>query len=165
MGKLATQLTGTAVNAFVTQPLPTGGSFDCAGLYGSTCGSPTPKWRHVFLATWATPWAGLDLTAKWRYIGPENQDSTSSNALLSKPYFPAGAHYQAWNYIDVAASMPVATGVTVRVGVNNIADRLPPLAYNGNYSNCPSSTCNDNTWVGTYDTMGRYMYAHVSVQF
>ena len=165
MGKLGLSLNGTHVQALTTQPLPTGGSFDCAGLYGSTCGSPTPKWRHVFTSTWATPWKGLDVTARWRYIGSVDQDSTDGNPALAKPYFPPGAHYQAWNYIDLSASMPVATGVTLRLGVNNISDRLPPLAYNGNYSNCPNLTCNDNTWVGTYDTMGRYMYAHISAQF
>jgi outer membrane receptor protein involved in Fe transport len=51
------------------------------------------------------------------------------------------------------------------LGVNNIADKNPPLILNGSLSDCPNNTCNDNTWVGTYDTLGRYIYAHVSLKF
>jgi len=51
------------------------------------------------------------------------------------------------------------------VGVNNIADKAPPVVANGNYSDCPNTSCNDNTWVGTYDTMGRYFYVHVQAKF
>jgi outer membrane receptor protein involved in Fe transport len=51
------------------------------------------------------------------------------------------------------------------VGVNNLTDKEPPIIPNGNYSDCPNTSCNDNTWVGTYDTLGRYLYAHVSAKF
>ena len=61
MGKLVFTLSGTHVTDFSTQPLPTGGVVTTApGLYGATCGAPTPKWRHIFGTDWATPWAGLD---------------------------------------------------------------------------------------------------------
>jgi hypothetical protein len=39
------------------------------------------------------------------------------------------------------------------------------VVANGNYSDCPNTSCNDNTWVGTYDTMGRYIYAHITAKF
>ena len=40
------------------------------------------------------------------------------------------------------------SNVDFRVGVNNIADKNPPLILNGTLSDCPNTTCNDNTWVG-----------------
>ncbi len=42
-GKLAFTLSGTHVNSFDTQPLPTGGSFDCTGLYGAALQSRRPR--------------------------------------------------------------------------------------------------------------------------
>ncbi len=164
-GKMNLALSGTHVSKWDTQPLPTGSSFDCTGYFGSTCGSPTPKWRHVLTASWSTPWAGLDVAVRWRYIGTTAVDRSSSDPALNATYFGGTANIPAYNYIDLSASMPLATGVTFRLGVNNLQDKAPPIIVNGNYSDCPNATCNDNTFVGTYDTLGRYLYAHVSAKF
>jgi len=164
-GRLSVGLVGTYTHDFTTQPLPNGGSFDCAGYWGSTCNAPLPHWRHVLNTTWGMPWFGIDLTARWRLIGPSNVDRSSSNPQLQSAYYVATAHIPGYNYIDLSAAMPVTSAVDVRVGVNNIADKNPPLILNGNLSDCPNNTCNDNTWVGTYDTLGRYIYAHVSLKF
>jgi iron complex outermembrane recepter protein len=61
--------------------------------------------------------------------------------------------------------MPIGNNFNVRIGVNNVADKNPPLILNGSLSDCPNNTCNDNTWVGTYDTLGRYMFVNVGAQF
>jgi len=164
-GKLAFDLTGTHAQSFVTQPLPTGGSFDCVGYWGSTCNAPEPKWRHVLNSTWGTPWGGLDLTLRWRYIGGSSVDRSSPNPLLATPYYVYTAHIPAYSYFDLSASMPVTNSISFRLGVNNIADKNPPLVLNGSYSDCPNTTCNDNTWAGTYDALGRYIYAHISAKF
>ncbi len=164
-GKMSLNLTGTKAKNFLTQPLPTGAAYDCTGYEGTTCDAPNPKWKHVFGADWSTPWGGLDLSLRWRYIGKVASDRTSSDPQLNDVYFPQTSFISAYNYIDLSASMPVTSGVNVRVGVNNIADKNPPIIPNGTYSDCPNTSCNDNTWVGTYDTLGRYVYAHVSVKF
>ena len=165
MGKLSFDLVGVKSLNFITQPLPTGGSYDCTGYWGSTCNAPQPKWRHVFSTNWGTPWAGLDLTLRWRYIGGSDVDRSSSNPLLASPYYPWTAHLPAYNYFDVSASIPVTAGVSFRLGVNNVTDKNPPLVLNGTYSDCPNTTCNDNTWAGTYDALGRYIYMHISAKF
>jgi iron complex outermembrane receptor protein len=168
-GKLGFNLAGTRVLNFLTQPLPTGGAYDCVGYFGTTCSvssGPIPAWRHTLTTTWAAPWAGLDVTARWRYIGPVKSDRVSQDPQLSQTYFAGTAHIGGYTYIDLSASIPVAsTGISFRFGVNNIADKAPPIVANGNYSDCPNLSCNDNTWVGTYDTLGRYLYAHVSAKF
>ncbi len=165
LGKLSFNLTGTYTKDFYTQPLPTGGSFDCAGYWGTTCGPPLPHWRHVLNNTWSSPWLGIDLTARWRLVGPSKSDRTSQSPQLSQPFYVSTSHIPGYNYIDLSASMPVTNWIDVRLGVNNIADKNPPLILNGNLSDCPNNSCNDNTWVGTYDTLGRYLYAHVSMKF
>jgi len=165
MGKLAFTLTGTYVTDWSTQPLPTGGSYDCTGLYGATCNAPTPKWRHVFETDWATPWAGLTLAGRWRYIGPVDVDSSSSNPLLTQDFQPGFGHIGGYDYIDISAAISWGEHFSFRAGMNNVFDKPPPIVLNGNYSNCPNTTCNDNTWVGTYDTLGRYLFVHVSAKF
>jgi iron complex outermembrane recepter protein len=165
MGKLTFNLAGTYTNSFDTQPLPTSASYDCVGFYGTTCGAPIPKWRHVFGTTWATPWWGLDMTFRWRYIGPTDTDRSSSDPQLSQTYLASDSHIGGYTYLDFSASIPIGAAVNLRLGVNNIADKAPPVVANGNYSDCPNTSCNDNTWVGTYDTMGRYLYAHIQAKF
>lgn len=176
MGRLGFGLAGSHTQTFTYQPVPAipSDQFDCTGLMGSTCGSPTPKWRHVFTADWATPWAGLDVLLRWRYIGGSDSDRTSANINLNQggcttsqcaPFLAETAFIPAYNYFDLSASMPIGSTVSLRIGINNLFDKAPPIVTNGNYSDCPNATCNDNTWVGTYDTMGRYIYAHVGAKF
>lgn len=165
LGKLDFSFAGTYTKDFITQPLPNGGSFDCAGYYGTTCNAPLPHWRHVFNTTWGLPWLGIHVTARWRLIGPSKVDRSSTNPQLQAPFYVWDAHIPGYNYIDLSASMPVTSAVDVRLGVNNIADKNPPLILSGSLSDCPNNTCNDNTWVGTYETLGRYIYAHVSLKF
>jgi len=165
VGKFTFNLVDTYTKDFLTQPLPTGGSFDCAGYWGATCGAPLPKIRQVLTMNWGLPIPGLDLTVKWRFIGPSKVDSESQDPQLNGPFYLSTAQIPGYNYIDMSANYAVTSGIAVRVGVNNLADKNPPLILNGTLSNCPNTTCNDNTWTGTYDTLGRYLYAHVSVKF
>jgi outer membrane receptor protein involved in Fe transport len=165
MGKIGLSLSGSRTLDFMTQPVPTGGSYDCVGYFGTTCGAPTPAWRHVLNTDWAAPWLGLDLTVRWRYIGPVSTDRQSQDPQLSQTYYGGSSHIGGYSYIDMSASIPLPGGVNIRLGVNNITDKAPPIVANGNYSDCPNTSCNDNTWVGTYDTLGRLLYAHVSAKF
>jgi iron complex outermembrane recepter protein len=166
-GKVGVQLMGTRVLNFFTAPIAASGeAYNCAGYWGTTCGAPTPHWRHVLNTDWQAPWLGLDLSVRWRYIGPSKSDHVSQDPQLSSTYFAPTAQIPGFNYLDLSLSMPIAsTGIDLRVGVNNLTDKAPPIIPSGSYSECPNTSCNDNTWVGTYDTMGRYLYAHVSVKF
>jgi outer membrane receptor protein involved in Fe transport len=166
MGKVALALAGTRVLNFFTEPLTNGPAYNCAGYFGTTCNAPTPHWRHVLNADWQMPWVGMDFAVRWRYIGPVQSDRVSQDPQLSQTYFAGTARIGGYSYLDLSLAMPIATtGIDFRVGVNNLTDKAPPIIANGNYSDCPNNSCNDNTWVGTYDTLGRYLYAHVSVKF
>jgi iron complex outermembrane recepter protein len=165
-GRLGFNLSGAWTKDFLTQPLPTGLAYDCAGFWGTTCSAPDPKWRHVFNTNWGLPWAGIELTARWRFIGHSDSDHTSSDPqLATQPAYALTQHIPAYNYFDLSAAIPVWSGIEFRMGVNNIADKNPPVILNGSFSDCPNTTCNDNTWAGTYDTLGRYVYAHISAKF
>ena len=165
IGRFTFNFDGTLAREFATQPLPSGSAYDCVGFYGTTCDAPLPKWRHVLTTNWYTPWKGLNLTLRWRYIGGTAIDSSSSNPQLSGPYYFAADHIPAYNYFDASADMTLLSNIDVRLGVNNIADKEPPLVLNGTLSQCPNTTCNDNTWVGTYDALGRYLFVDVTAKF
>ena len=76
---VAPELPDRAVAAF--RSFAGTGSYDCAGLFGLTCGVPLPKWRHRLRITWATPW-DVDFSANWRYMSGVSLDSNTSNPLL-----------------------------------------------------------------------------------
>ena len=164
--KLSFNLNGTYTMSFDTANVSGGPTYNCVGFYGSTCSAPLPAWRHVLGTTWQTPWAGLDMTFRWRFIGPSSVDGTSTNPLLSgNGYYVGADHIPGYNYFDFSAAMPIGNNVDIRVGVNNIADKNPPVVPNGTYTSCPNTSCNDNTWVGTYDTLGRFIFGHITIKF
>lgn len=165
LGKVAFNLNGTYTKDFETETIPGLGQFDCAGYAGNTCGPPLPHFRSVFQTTWGTPWSGLDFTARLRTIGPTNMEGLSQNATLAASgYYISTQRIPGYNYLDLSASAQVLSSVSVRVGVNNIADKDPPLVLGGTFG-CNANNCNDNTWVGTYDSLGRYLYINVSAKF
>ena len=170
-GKVGMNFAGTRVLNLLTDPLGNG-AYDCAGYWGTTCSSaspasgPVPHWRHTMNIDYLDPWLGTDFSIRWRYIGPSQSDHTSQNSQLAGTYYQPTAHIGGYTYIDLSLSVPIPkTGIDFRVGINNLSDKRPPIIPSGNYTECPNTTCNDNTWVGTYDTLGRYLYAHASIKF
>ncbi len=72
-GSLAFSFFGTWVKEFKQTPVPGLGEYDCAGLFGQTCGTPTPDWRHKARVTWQTPWS-TDVALTWRHISKVTLD-------------------------------------------------------------------------------------------
>lgn len=174
LGSLTFGLEGTKLMNLGTQPLTNGPAYDCAGYFGTICGASNPYWRHVFNTTWSTPWDALDITARWRYIGSADSELTSNYGQLNKGVvLPLTSHIPAYSYLDLTAQFALYKTLTLQLGVNNIFDKDPPLVNSGGggySSNCPTitgngSSCNGNTWPGTYDALGRYLYAHISAKF
>jgi len=174
-GSLAFQLEGTRLISLDTQPLTNGPEYDCTNFFGSICGAPSPSWRHVFNTTWSTPWSGLDVTMRWRYIGKADSELTSSDPQLKGKALPQTSHIPAYNYLDLTARLNVYKQISVQVGVNNVTDKDPPIIDSGGggyASNCPTissgptaSSCNGNTFPGTYDALGRFFFARLTAQF
>jgi iron complex outermembrane receptor protein len=168
-GSLAFTLDGTKVNSLITQPLTNGASFDCVGYFGAKCSfnadGPSPKWRHIFNTTWNTPWQALSATLRWRYFGAVASERTSSDPQLAQAFYPGTSHIPAYNYFDLSAALALKEKVTFRLGVNNLLDKDPPIVLSGALSDCPTGPCNGNTYSQVYETLGRYVYGHVTVQF
>ena len=172
-GSLIFNLEGTRLINLGTQPLTGGPAYDCAGYFGTTCGAPNAKWRHVFNTTWATPWSGFDLTARWRFLSGTDSEQISPNTQLAGNPLPLTQHIKPYNYFDLSADVSLYKMFKLQVGVNNVLDKDPPIITSGGggfASDCPTitpngSSCNGNTFPGTFDSLGRFFFARVTAQF
>ena len=165
-GSLSFNFTGTYVNRLVTT-LPDGSSYDCAGLYGTTCGTPTPKWRHQFRVNWTTPWK-LTLSMNWRYLSPTTLDFNTSTPDLQngfKDVQVTDARIPAFSYFDMAFTYKVKDRYTFRGGVNNIFDRTPPLLDTNSFGISGPAFGNANTFPQVFDPLGRVLFLGVTADF
>jgi len=164
-GSVLVTVVGTRLQSLQTTPVAGLGSYDCAGYFGTLCGVATPKWRHVLDATWSTPWHGVALGIRWRYIGPSESAQANPSPLLSgTPYLPL-AHIPAYSYFDLNGTIDLNEKLMVRLGVNNIADKAPPLVVGADCDAAAGGVCNGNTFPGVYDAIGRYLFVNVSARW
>jgi len=162
-GGLSLGVVGTYTKNYVTQPITGGGTYDCVGLYGVTCNSPLPKWRSRTKLTWSTPW-NVTGYLTWRYIGSATFDGNSTNAFLNQGIVDKiDGKVKAINYLDLAASWKVRTGLTLRAGANNLFDKDPPRGDSVNVGAFGGG--NGNMFPQLYDTLGRNVYVSVSADF
>ncbi|MCP5387091.1 MAG: TonB-dependent receptor [Novosphingobium sp.] len=167
LGKLNLSMMGTYLSKFETDNGLTA-IYDCAGYYGSTCGTPAPKWRHKARATFNMK-NGLGLSLAWRHIGSVKAEFSNPSATLNGNVYDFAAKLPAQNYFDLNLTAKLAGHFSWQLGVNNIFDREPPLVHSGSgnfgQSGCASTLCNGNTYPGTYDSLGRYIYTGITLDF
>jgi iron complex outermembrane recepter protein len=164
LGKLDFDFTGTYLMELVTEPLPGLGSYDCKGLYGYTCGVPSPTWRHQLRTTWEFPGASKPtLSLAWRYFGGVTLSSVSNDAYLNTPSLASvfNRKISAYNYFDLSGTITVDKRLTLRAGVNNLMDKDPPAVAQG----ALASFGNGNTYPAVYDPLGRTIFVGATVEF
>jgi outer membrane receptor protein involved in Fe transport len=139
--------------------------YDCIGFYGNQCGIPDAKWRHRLRATWNTKSSKASVSVNWRYIHKTLVDDASDNPDLGNPsqivswkaigaYEIPGSHW-----FDLAATYKVRDKLRLTVGVNNILDKEPPLGAG------LSDVDFGPGFYGTYDPLGRALYANLQFEF
>jgi len=131
-------------------PLPDdpASNYDCVGLVSTKCAA-TPEWRHTVGLTYDSNgfWAA---TARWRYYDAIDYDGTT-DVIADK-------NLGAQSYFDISGVIRFMETHDVRLGVNNILDEEPPLVGG-------TLQTNANTISGFYDTLGRYLYANVTLRW
>lgn len=147
------------------------GVYDCAGYFGASCTSggpfsaPNPKWRHK-LRTGFTFLNGLGVSVQWRHFAKVKNDTLSHDPDLNftrgPNSFPGNSELAAQDYFDLAMTARLTDKLNFRLGANNVFDRSPPVA-GGNVVGSPNG--NGNTFPQTYDAMGRFLFAGVTVDF
>ncbi|MCE5234106.1 MAG: TonB-dependent receptor [Mizugakiibacter sp.] len=129
-----------------------------AGHYNSQYGNYA-RWRALAGVTWSQgPWS-----AAWnvRYVGPLTVGSADLGQGYSADQMVPGVElkYGAQAYNNLSAGYDLkAFNTHLDVGVDNAFDKQPPMFFQNNVQNA-------NTDVNTYDTLGRYYWARVTVKF
>jgi iron complex outermembrane recepter protein len=163
-GTLLANLTGAWVQHNEQTLYEGAPTFDCAGLFGNTCGTVNPKWRHNLRVTWDTPW-NLQLSGQWRFIGGSSFDNNSPQTLLQNQeegaYDPLNARIPNYSYFDFSATWKIVPGIELRAGVNNVFDKDPPFVPSGDIS---SASGNVNSYP-TYDLLGRELFVAFTAKF
>ena len=166
-GRLTFSFTGSAALKNPINVTPGVSEIDCTGLFGPNCSgagptSPVPRWRHRLRATWE-PKNAFELSLNWRHIGRLDSEFTSNNVNLADPgnVFAIDSRISAYDYFDLDGSLDMAAHLTVRVGVNNLAGRKPPVA---GFKVNPQLV-NGNMVAGMYDTLGRYLFLTLTAKY
>lgn len=172
-GRVALDFQGTYLKSVTEQTAPGVPAYDCAGLYGSTCGEPRPKWRHTMRATWLVPsdWpvAGLGVSLRWRYLSSVGLDKNLTGTVLAqgKPDLVDGT-LDTRQYLDLTLSYQLkAQDVSLRLGVNNLTGVDPPLTstVGANAFANPQFFGDANTYPVLYDSLGRVFFLGVTANF
>jgi outer membrane receptor protein involved in Fe transport len=166
LGNLALSLNGSYLDKSETNPAPGLGTYDCAGLFGPVCQTINPRWRHSMRAAWTMP---FDVTAAltWRYLGPVKLDNNTGDPQLASFTDASGRTVQnlfnprigSYSYLDLAATWNVRESLELRVGVNNLLDKDPPLVSSELTSGGAANT------YETYDPYGRQWFAAFTAKF
>jgi len=162
IGSLSANFVGTYLDEFKTEPAPTSspffsGSFDCAGYFGTICGTPAPVWRHKMRVTWDTPW-DLSLSVQWRHLSTVHFDFDAGVGGNSGAFDVQDQHIPDYDYFDLSASYQVNPAFEIRGGVNNVFDKDPPLLDSSNLGISSPPFGNGNTYPQVYDALGRVLF-------
>jgi outer membrane receptor protein involved in Fe transport len=175
-GRFMASLQGTWLLEQEITPLPDNNrvlTYDCAGIISDQCQSP--EWRHIANIRYSRDWFTVNL--RWRHYGEMSYENAQTGApivtdrltcAVGTPVPPTSSgapgapctgdgKISGYNYLDLSASAYIGENAEFTVGVNNIADKDPPitgasLALNGNSP-------------GGYDQAGRYFFTSVTFKF
>jgi iron complex outermembrane receptor protein len=148
------------------------GSYDCSGLYGLTCGTPSPEYRHKLRTTWQSP-MNLTLSAQWRYFGATDLDKNQSDPELQDgtPNL-IDAELKAKNYLDLSATYALPPmgdwmkSMQLRAGINNVLDTQPQVVSSNNPNPVSSPPFgNGNTFPNVYDVQGTSFFIGLGADF
>jgi outer membrane receptor protein involved in Fe transport len=161
VGALVFGLNGSYLQHFESTPLAGEHTYDCAGLFGFTCQTVNPRWRHILRTTWQTPW-NFDVAATWRYVGTVANDNNDNDPTLHFAVYGAYTHQPAvigsYSYIDLAATWHVVDNFELRGGINNVTDKDPPVVP---FFIQPGGA---NAY-SAYDQLGRQLFVAFTAKF
>jgi outer membrane receptor for ferrienterochelin and colicin len=103
------------------------------------------------------------VSAYWRFIGEVGLDQNTNDPSLHNATFGeydvVDAHIPRMSYLDLSAIWPVTSQVELRMGINNVFDKDPPIvSQDVNDGTVPSS-------FPTYDYLGREFFFGVKAHF
>jgi outer membrane receptor protein involved in Fe transport len=179
-GGLSINFIGTYLQSLTTSPTnvpvdPAHPTYDCAGLFGVVCGTPSPTWRHKMRFTWTSPW-DLSLSLDWRHLASVKLDENTDNSNLDGLRLaycaaygicndPVDAKLPTMDYFDLSGTWTARPGLELRFGVNNVFDKSPPTVDSNTWGISAPAFGNGNTFPGVYDSLGRTFFIGVTAKY
>ncbi len=139
-------------------------NYDCAGYFGNTCGDPSPGWRHRARVSWNTNFKAT-FSLGWRFTSHVLVDAASPEPDLGDPgsiaQLKANGSYEinAYSFFDAVVGYKVKEKLRLTLGCNNIFDKEPPLGSGMSPNDYGPG------FHGTYDPLGRSLYANLQFEF
>jgi len=152
-------LTGNVVYHIAGHAVP----FDTAALSscpGNTGACTIPRWKAQTAINWSL--GRWDASLRTRYIGKVRLGSPDlrqgQSAIPTLPgYF---IDYGSWVYNDISMGYNIEPlNARIDLGVDNVGNKQPPQFY------YDTNTVNLGTDPSSYDTVGRFYWARVTVKF
>jgi iron complex outermembrane recepter protein len=166
LGTMIFTLNGSYLSSAQTKPSDYTPRYDCAGLYGPTCVTVNPKWKHNARLNWDVTPIHTTLSLQWRYFGGVALDANSSQPGLAGtgPYGPGvydafNGHIPSYSWFDLSAIYNVNRWLQLRAGCNNCLDKSPPFI-----STYYAGTGAGNTFA-QYETLGRQIFGAFTITF
>ncbi|HVT31096.1 MAG TPA: TonB-dependent receptor, partial [Rhodanobacteraceae bacterium] len=131
-----------------------------SGCPGNTGACTIPRWKAQTFVNWTL--GSWDASWRMRYIGRFQMGNPNlDEASSAYPGLPGSViKYGAYTYNDLSVGYNIeALNTRLEVGVDNIGDKQPPfMGYD-------QQTLNAGTDPSTFDLIGRYYHAAVTVKF
>jgi iron complex outermembrane receptor protein len=171
MGKFTFSTAGSYLEHFQVQDLPGAVVYEDAGYStnGKTMSGTLPHLRLYTTVEWErNGWGALLANNYFGSTTDIGSGAIPSVYLLTNPATKVSA-YQSWDaqisydFGHHAAHdlWSMLKGMKVSVGINNLANRMPPLAPKSN----PAGSNNNNVDVSTYSPIGRLFFVSADVKF
>ncbi len=156
-GRVSTNFYGTLTLKSFLSPLAginDAAAYDCKGKINADC--QTPEWKHTLSARYTKDWWSVNL--RWRHVGEMKYVSNSGAPLTTDQILVRnGGKLSAWNYLDLSGSVDFSENISMTFGVNNVADKEPPMVGSTLVLNANS--------IGGYDQLGRYLFANINFRY
>ncbi len=170
-GQIAATFDGTHLLTTSYQPSASGGTVDCLGFYGKTCGLPTTinasvggpvsEDRWVQRTTWTL--GDVDLSYRWRHLSAVSIDKlTEAGGAITGELDPDSVSIPDVDYFDLAASWQMTDAFRFTANITNITDEEAPFVFTTTGSTAGNS---GNTYPSTYDVLGRVLTVGVTAKF
>ncbi|MDZ4348772.1 MAG: TonB-dependent receptor [Xanthomonadaceae bacterium] len=142
-------------------------AFECAGKINISC--QTHEWRHISSVRYSQDLFSVGL--RWRFFGSldykgNEGENLSTDKRLCSPDGGTTAAFAScqgnggigsFTYLDLSGSVKIGQYGELTLGVNNIADKEPPLVG-------ATVALNANA-PGGYDQVGRYFFSSFTLRF
>ncbi|WP_209346981.1 TonB-dependent receptor [Pontixanthobacter sp. CEM42] len=141
---------------------------ECAGLFGPTCGEPTPTYKWTSRLTFVD--GPLTTSFRWRHLSGVGDDDPTTDYSQ----FNGVERINAYDLLDITLSFEVNENLTIAAGVDNVFDTLPQTPTfdaNGIVSSTNNGTLlgdnqeQANTYPSTYNVLGRDFFVSANIKF